>query len=339
MVLVRSTERSAAVNVKKEFIFAGGQAFAQCHASTLVETSDGAFLAAWFGGSREGSDDVAIWGARTSSGRWEAAVRLAKIREEPHWNPVLFSDATGRIHLFFKVGRSVKTWETWAITSDDLGRHWSTPCELVPGDKGGRGPVKNKPIILSDGSWLAPASLEGGGWRVFFDRSTDGGATWQASAPIGDGVIQPTVWESTPGCVHMLARSTCGVLCRSDSRDYGRTWGEVRRSGIPNNCSGVDLARLGNGTLVLLHNPRPPDEKHVWGVRTPLTMAFSFDNGETWPVRHDLETKPVQGDILPEFSYPAVIRTSAGVAFTYTWERQTIAFGTVAAQDVPTPGR
>jgi len=324
------------MNVHKEFIFAGGQAFAQCHASTLVELADGGFLAAWFGGSAEGKDDVAIWGARRTDGTWAKPERLAKVRDDPHWNPVLFADGVGKIYLFFKVGKSVKTWETWVISSCDQGRHWSAPRELVPGDKGGRGPVKNKPIILSDGTWLAPGSLEGGGWRVFFDRSGDGGRTWESSTPIGEGVIQPTLWESAPGRVHMLARSACGVLCRSDSQDYGKTWAEVYRTAIPNNCSGIDLTALGDGTLVLLHNPSPPDKTHVWGVRTPLTLTLSLDNGETWPVRQDLENKPAIGDVLPEFSYPAIIKTSSGFAFTYTWERETIAFGAVASQDVPT---
>jgi predicted neuraminidase len=324
------------VRTHKEFIFAGAQPFAHCHASTLVEVADGGFVAAWFGGSAEGKDDVAIWGARRFGGAWSMPERLAKVSDEPHWNPVLFDDGTGTIHLFFKVGKRIKTWETWTSTSGDQGRTWSNPRELVPGDQGGRGPVKNKPIVLSDGSWLAPGSLEDGQWRVFCDRSTDGGVTWTASTPIGNGVIQPTLWESAPGRVHMLCRSPYGVLCRSDSQDYGQTWADVYRTSIINNCCGVDLTRLADGALVLLHNPSPPTEKHKWGVRTPLTLAMSFDNGETWPVRHDLETKPAIGDVLPEFSYPAIIGTSAGIAFTYTWERRTIAFGTVCSRDMPT---
>ena len=323
------------MNVHKEFIFGEGQPFAQCHASTLVELADGGFLAAWFGGTSEGKDDVAIWGARRVKGTWEKPELLAKVRNEPHWNPVLFSDGKGEIHLFFKVGKRIKTWETWIMSSSDQGRSWSVPSELVPGDKGGRGPVKNKPIVLSDGSWLAPGSNEGDGWRVRFDRSIDGGETWESLAQFGDGVIQPTLWESSPGRVHMMARSRCGVICRSDSEDYGRTWSEVYKTCIPNNCCGIDVVRLDDGTLALLHNPSPPTEKYNWGVRTPLTLELSYDNGETWPVCHVLENKPVVGDDLPEFSYPAIIKTSSGFAFTYTWERQTIAFGTVSSEELP----
>ena len=53
-----------------EFIFERAP-FASCHASTIVETAPGEFLAAWFGGSDEGKRDVAIWGARRAkSGGW-----------------------------------------------------------------------------------------------------------------------------------------------------------------------------------------------------------------------------------------------------------------------------
>ena len=32
-----------------------------CHASTVLPLDDGRVLAAWFGGSREGNNDVGIW--------------------------------------------------------------------------------------------------------------------------------------------------------------------------------------------------------------------------------------------------------------------------------------
>ncbi len=101
---------------------------------------------------------------------------------------------------------------------------------LVPGDRGGRGPVRNKPILLADGTWLAPASDEKKGvWNAFVDRSEDNSKTWTTSSFIsinrdslrGEGIIQPTLWESAPNHVHMLLRSSAGVICRSDSDDNG----------------------------------------------------------------------------------------------------------------------
>ena len=55
-------------------------------------------------------------------------------------------------------------------------------------------------------------------------------------------------------------------------------------------------------------------------MRTPLSIALSFNNGETWPHRLDIETEP------GEYSYPAIIPTTLGMAITYTWRRERIAF-------------
>jgi len=309
----------------QEQVFAPGL-FGQSHASTLIRLTDGPYLAAWFAGTKEGAIDVSIYGSiRNQEGVWSRPVQWARACNSPHWNPVLFQPGDGKVMLFFKEGNSCDHWRTWVTESLDNGCSWNRPNELVPGNMGGRGPVKNKPIILSDGSWLAPNSLEDGNkWRVLTDRSKDGGLTWSASPEAavdrtlitGQGTIQPTLWESSPGKVHMLARSSGGFICRSDSRDYGNTWSEIRSTSLPNNNSGIDLAQASDGTLLLAFNKVSKD----WGPRTPLNLAASTDNGVTWQDVHDLETAP------GEYSYPAVVSIPGGFAGTYTWKRQTIVF-------------
>jgi hypothetical protein len=54
--------------------------------------------------------------------------------------------------LYYKVGENDNEWYTKYVVSYDKGESWTTPEELVPGDIGGRGPVKNKPIVLHDGT-------------------------------------------------------------------------------------------------------------------------------------------------------------------------------------------
>lgn len=308
------------------FLFGDDHPFPECHASTLLALNDGHFLAAWFGGTEEKANDVGIWMTRGRPGHWEKPFEVAKISNEPHWNPVLFRSNEGRIYLFFKVGAENARWETWVKTSDDLGKTWSNARELVPGDHGGRGPVRNKMIVLSDGAWLAGASNENGKWNAFFDRSVDRGKTWRATPYLsldrqqikGDGVIQPTVWESSPGQVHALLRSTAGVICRTDSRDDGDAWSPVYKTSLPNPNSAIDVAKLPDGTVVLAFNP---DDKN-WGSRGTLALAVSFDNGKTWPKRIDIE----KGNKDDEFSYPAIISFGDRVAVTYTWQRKKIAF-------------
>lgn len=327
--------------LEMQHVFRGSALFAACHGSHLALLPDGGVLAVWFGGSREGEDDTAIWGATLSEGRWSAVRKLAGDGTEPHWNPVLMVKENGELILFYKVGRSISEWRTMVMRSSDNGQTWSKATELVPGDRGGRGPVRNKVIVLSDGTWLAPGSLEDGIWTAFVDRSTDEGRSWMKSREIkidgsdrfqiqkvesdiqvseqsfyGRGVIQPTLWESAPGRVHMLLRSSEGFIYRSDSEDGGCTWTKAYPTSLPNNNSGIDVTRMADGTLILCYNPVYKN----WGPRTPLALTVSRDNGDTWSKPHLLE------DGEGEFSYPAIISQGNDVFLTYTWKRESIVF-------------
>ena len=305
--------------------------FGSCHASTLINV-DGGYLVCWFAGSAEGKDDVRIWLARRQNNKWCLPRQLPLAKPAPHWNPVLFSN-NGMIYLFFKVGKEIPTWTTWIMSSRDEGNTWTEPAELVPGDQGGRGPVKNKPIALSDGSWVAPGSIENEWWEAFVDISRDNGATWHQrmvpldktiffgckapeKMPQNHGVIQPALWESTPGHVHMLLRSSCGYICRSDSEDYGGTWSPAYKTELPNNNSGIDLVKGSNGEIALVYNPVGGN----WLPRSPLSLIFSHDNGESWEDRVDIETE------FGEFLYPSIIFSSGEYALTYTWNRNNIVF-------------
>ena len=308
----------------REHIFGDDRPFAQCHASTLVQLPNNRFLASWFGGSREGHEDVGIWIAERYQGRWSQPKLLAKVRDQPHFNPVLFCAPGGVVHIFFKAGPNAREWRTWTMTSADAGVTWSEAREIAADDPLASGPVKDKSIILSDGTWLAPNSVETSTqWDVFVDRSADCGATWEHCAYVaidhgaftGKGAIQPTLWESEPNTVHMLVRTTAGRIWRSDSADGGRSWAPLYETELPNNNSGIDLAKLHEGTLALVYN-----HTHDHGLRSPLSIALSFNNGKTWPYRFDIESE------AGEFSYPAIIPTTMGMAITYTWKRERIAF-------------
>lgn len=320
------TTAKDSISFTRGYFFEEGQPFTECHASTILHLQNGKFLAAWFGGKKEGTDDVGIWLTRGEPGNWSKPIEIAKLRNDAHWNPVLFQSPQGKVFLFFKVGKKIPSWETWVKTSDDNGETWTEAKELVAGDKGGRGPVRNKPIVLSNGAWIAGASHEEGNWDAFADISTDSGKTWRAAAYIkldrtkmkGKGVIQPTLWESSPGKVHMLLRSSEGAIYRADSDDYGKTWSEGYKTNLPNPNSGIDLTKLPDGTLVLAYNP----DTSNWGSRSPLSLTISTDNGKTWPKILDIDS----GSKDDEFSYPGVISYGDTVAVCYTWNRKKIAY-------------
>jgi predicted neuraminidase len=306
----------------KEFVFTEDRPFLSCHASTILKVGNGDVLAAWFGGTKEGADDVAIWCSRRTSDGWSTPVKAADEEGLPHWNPVLFMGQDGKVILFYKVGHHIPQWHTRFVTSCDNGATWSMPRTLVEGDKGGRGPVKNKPIRLMDGTWLAPASVEGQNWDAFVDISYDQGRTWTKSGMVpthslsGKGIIQPTLWESEPGKVHMLLRSTEEFIFRSDSEDCGKSWCTAYPTSLPNNNSGIDVVQLEDGRLVLAYNPVGKN----WGPRTPLVLSMSSNNGDTWEQIYVLE------DGEGEFSYPAIIADGSDILLSYTWKREGIAF-------------
>ncbi|MBI2421570.1 MAG: exo-alpha-sialidase [Candidatus Hydrogenedentes bacterium] len=321
-------EKVRAAGGRLDFVFGADRPFPQCHASTAVEVSPGVLLSAWFGGTAEKDDDVGIWLAHFDGKKWGKPERLAKVDDTPHWNPVLFRDATGEVHLFFKIGKEIPYWQTYWMHSKD-GKSWSEPKELVKDDKGGRGPVRSKPIILSDGAWLAPSSTELGTWEAFVDRSEDQGKTWSRTPNFdretnqltvklkGKGAIQPTLWESSPGKVHALLRSTAGKVWRVDSEDGGKTWSPIQETELPNNNSGIDVLQLEDGRLLLIYNPIGKN----WGPRTPIDLAVSKDNGATWDTIAHLEHDP---DPESEFSYPAMVRSAGGIVITYTYQRERV---------------
>ena len=299
--------------------------FASAHASTIVETPSRVLMVAWFGGTAEGRPDVRIWLSRRLPGqRWSPPVPVSDSLNMPAWNPVLFQDG-GRTWLFFKIGPSPREWVGAYRTSDDAGASWN-PAVYLPA--GLSGPVRTKPIRLSDGTWLAGTSVEAGyesdipaaapykSWAGWVERSTDHGVTWTRHGPItvaGEpfGVIQPALWETPRGEVRMLLRSTdrIGRLVASSSRDGGLTWEPGRPTRLPNPNAGIDVVRLQDGRLVLVYN-------HLSRGRDSLHLAVSADDGDTWADPIFLNGGP------GEYSYPAVIQTADGhLHITYTWRR------------------
>jgi predicted neuraminidase len=300
--------------VKSEFIFETAP-FPQCHASTIAETKSG-LVAAWFGGTKERSPDVGIWLSRSEAGKWTAAVEVAKEPGLPAWNPVLFRPKAGPLWLFYKIGPSPSAWWGMQMSSTDDGRTWSKPQRIAAPCLG---PIKNKPVQLANGDILSPSSTEDNGWRVHFERSTDGGKTWQFIAvPTNEfSAIQPAILVHPGHRLQAIGRTKQQRLFSIESADGGKTWGEMSLLPVPNPNSGVDAVTLADGRHLLVYNRGERTEQSRG--RDALHVALSAD-GRQWRDVGVLEREPGA-----EFSYPAVIQTGDGlVHITYTWKRQRI---------------
>jgi len=303
----------------------------ECHASTIVETKNG-LVAAWFGGTREKNPDVGIWVARQVNGVWGAPFEVAtgaegESQDYACWNPVLFQPRNGPLMLFYKVGIDPRAWWGLVMTSTDEGETWTPARKLGLNRSIGPllGPVKNKPVQLSDGTILAPSSTEiiKDGvtfWKIHFEISRDNGATWTVVGPINDGVafdaIQPSILLHKDGSLQVMARSRESVVVQAWSKDKGRTWSDVSPTSLPNPNSGTDAVTLADGRHLLIynHSVRAAEDRSV------LHAALSTD-GKDWRPVLTFETEPHPAG----YSYPAVIQTSDGlVHVTYTYQRKSI---------------
>jgi len=317
-----------------EFIFPPGSApFAASHASTLVELKDGSILAAWFGGTAEGTPDVAIWSSRREHDAWSKPIGLAREPNVACWNPVLFHTNDGRLWLYYKFGPDPQNWTAARKFSDDEGKTWSATEHLPAGLVG---PVRAKPLVLPDGTIVSGSSTESyHSWAVWIERSTDDGKTWAKIGPLAppptdpdsnqrEGIIQPSVVSLGYRHLRLYARSTeaIGKVVIADSYDDGITWSQPRPIDVPNPNSGIDAVALKDGRVVLIFN-------NTTHGRSPLNLAISSD-GEHFTMFKTLESEP------GEFSYPAMIEARNGdLCMTYTWNRKSIRFVRIPHSAIP----
>lgn len=209
------------------------------------------------------------------------------------------------------------------MRSSDGGHTWSQPERLPDGILG---PVKNKPLVMNDGSWLSPSSSETWeAWHMHFERSRDQGKTWTKSEPVNRGpgidAIQPSILVHPDGRVQAVARTKQGAIGSAWSSDRGITWTPVSAIDLPNPSSGTDAVTLKDGRHLIIynHSAHRPDTPGK-GVRYPLNLAIS-DDGISWTPVLTLEDKP----LVSGYAYPAMIQSADGlVHLTYTWDRKRI---------------
>lgn len=309
----------------KQFIFEHAP-FASAHASNIVELKNGDLLATWFGGSEEGAPDVAIWSARYHAGQWSQPEVLAREREIACYNPVVFYSKDGRLWFYYKFGPSPREWTAGRRWSQNDGQSWSEVEHLPAGIYG---PIRTKPLVLTDGTIVSGTSVESyHSWACWIERSTDQGRSWRRIGPITlphrDGIIQPSVIQVEGKHLRLYARSkqAIGKICAADSFDGGLSWSDARPLDLPNPNSGIDLVKLRDGRIVLVYNNSARE-------RTPLNLAVSAD-GEHFRQFATLESGP------GEFSYPSIIQSKTGdLLITYTWKRERIAFARVPFDEIP----
>lgn len=321
---------SAAWRVERTGFIEPAPEVPEVHASTVVEAADGSLVAAWFGGSKEGNDDIAIWLANFEGGTWSkgrivATGEQADGRRFPTWNPVLHRLDDDTLALFLKVGPTPERWWGEVMISRDGGRTWGERRKLPDGTLG---PIKNKAVRLANGTILCPSSIEYDAqhWSVRMERTDPKLRNWSVTPDVSDpkrfGAIQPSVLLHADGRLQALCRTSIRQLAQTWSTDGGLTWSPLEPTGIFMPNSGLDAVTLRDGGCLLVYNPSPENaDPKTWGERRPLVVAHSAD-GRKWQTILTLEIAPNRQG----YSYPAMIQTADGrVHITYTWNRARIA--------------
>ncbi len=312
------------------------------HVGSICEVSDGNLGAVWYGGTREGAKDVAIFFSTKSSGKnapWSnpriIVDRASATKELNRYirkvgNPVLFSGPDKRLWLIY-VSITVGGWSGSALNvkaSLNGGLSWSNSqrltlspffniSELVKG--------RPLPVSAAEGNenrdhFAVPIYHELLGYFpeilwIAFSRTNDDIIYEKTRMAGGSSFIQPSIAPLNTHTAQAFFRCISPVRQISTARtdDGGQTWSTPKFLDLPNPDSAVDALPLRQDRILMAYNDSPNN-------REILQLAVSNDRGINWVQIHTLENSPQE-----EFSYPYMIRGRNGlIHLVYTWKRKRI---------------
>jgi hypothetical protein len=199
------------------------------------------------------------------------------------FDPELWVSPDGRLFFFWaqmEKGRRDAALGVWCLETsepDAAQPKWSQPRRI------GDGVMMCKPLALSSGEWVLPISR----WKEHDESaqmivSTDGGKTWtrRGGCNVPKDVRQfdeHQFVERKDGSLWLLVRTTYGIG-ESVSADRGKTWPELKPSGILHTPSRFFVRSLASGNLLLVKHG-PLDTRTS---RSHLTAYLSKDDGRTW---------------------------------------------------------
>ncbi len=275
------------------------------HCSSVVGFEDGEVLVVYFHAIKEAHRLQAIYGRRkrAKDSKWSKPflvskdVKLARMEG----NPVLWiAPDTGKLWMFY-----ITSWGGWSTcilrykTSEDRGRTWSKSRKVY-------GHIsrlsKNPPVMLDNGDYVLPVTIEFRECTPMFFVSSDQGKSWtdpgaritlpekfwpenkaKTSKFPERELDQPTIIQRDDGNLLCLMRAyrPLGKMYQTISEDGGRTWSEPEPSTLPNPDGGFNMIKLRSGNVAIAYN-------HSSEVRNPLSVALSEDDGKSWKYRKNI---------------------------------------------------
>ena len=305
------------------------------HVGSICELPNGRLTAVWYGGTREGAKDVAIFFAMKDPGHatpWckpkRVVDRLSASRELYRYikkvgNPVIFAVAGDHLWLVY-VTIVAGGWSGSSLNvkvSYDAGVTWNKSRRFTLSPFFNISElVRNKPLPMSDGGFALPIYHEclGNFPEILWLHSDgeDAAIAFRKSRMAGGrSFIQPSVVAYGPSLATSFYR------CRTNERnvgvavshDAGESWSHPKTLNLPNPDSALDAVLLSDHRILLAFNDSAQNREN-------LRLAVSDDRGANWVRIATLESE--QGK---EFSYPYMIRgRDRLIHLVYTWQRTRI---------------
>ncbi|WP_197440591.1 sialidase family protein [Polystyrenella longa] len=278
---------------------------------SLAVAKSGRLWATWYAGvtPSEDSNNYVILSTSGDNGKtWEEVLVVDPDGAGPvrTYDPELWLAPDGNLRLIWAqtvghTGTVAGVWFLKITNPDEAQPEYEQPRRITDGV------MMCKPLVLSTGEWLLPAST----WRETDNSakvvvSSDMGKTWT----VRGGCHLPKkvrafdehmLIEKENGTLWLLARTRYGIG-ESVSTDGGVTWPDLAPSNIPHPSARFFIRRLNSGNLLLVKHG--PLDKQIG--RSHLTAYLSTDDGKSW-----------QGGLLIDerssVSYPDGQQTEDGV--------------------------
>ncbi len=234
----------------------------------------------------------------------------------------------GNIAMFYL--RKNNTWDCipFMRISKDEAKTWEEPIQCI-NEKGYFVVNNNRVIQLKSGRLLIPASKhevkEGDEWnkasepgRMIVYYSDDNGASWKKGGEVSnpDYAIhqEPGIVQLSNGNILMIIRTDKNAQYISYSKDNGLSWSPSVISNISSPLSPASITQnpYRPGELVLVWNNNNGEDPGIKGKRTPLNIAVSDDDGNTWE-----KTKTLEDNKSGSYCYTAIHFTGNSILLAY----------------------
>ena len=318
--------------------FASHESTPEVHSATAIELKNNDIMAFWYGGTREGHQNVTIyqniWHNKTKQWGQEKSLLTRSLTRDGTLryirklgNPVVTRGPDNSIWLFY-VSVSVGGWAGSSINltqSHDEGQSWSAPKRLITTPFLNLSTlIKGTAIHYSDGTIGLPVYHElMGKFGELLKLNTKGEVVDKIRLSWGKTSLQPIIFTTSPTNAVAMMRyqgTAPNRVLTQTTNDSGLSWTTVEKSRLPNPGAGI-IGLVLNKTEELLLAFNNDDEE-----REDMSLATSGDKGKTWQLARIVEeNRLAEPDKSKQFSYPWLLQTKNGnIHLLYTWHKSHI---------------